>query len=139
LIKVDWLAACTALRVVGTVFVIFYRRRHTICIVIQPMGSKGRYLKMCHKTADQHATNIIKPTLSDSYPAFFLPIATTSNKNFFFESVATVNEKCRCCEFRGKGNKTGVAMLVISLSLLHKTRDTPNRVNREVSKILRYE
>jgi hypothetical protein len=28
-------------------------------------------------------------------------------------------------------------MLVISLSLLHKTRDTPNRVNREVSKILR--
>jgi hypothetical protein len=25
-------------------------------------------------------------------------------------------------------------MLVISLSLLHKTRDTPNRVNREVSK-----
>jgi hypothetical protein len=38
------------------------------------------------------------------------------------------------CEFRGKGNKTGVAMLVISLSLLHKTRDTPNRANREVSK-----
>jgi hypothetical protein len=37
------------------------------------------------------------------------------------------------------GNKTGVAMLVISPSLLHKTRDTPNRVNREVSKILRYE
>jgi hypothetical protein len=25
-------------------------------------------------------------------------------------------------------------MLVISLSLLHKTRDTPSRVNREVSK-----
>ena len=38
-----------------------------------------------------------------------------------------------------RGNKTGVAMLVISLSLLHKTRDTPNRVNREVPKILRYE
>jgi hypothetical protein len=38
-----------------------------------------------------------------------------------------------------RDNKTGVAMLVISLSLLHKTRDTPNRVNREVSKILRYE
>jgi hypothetical protein len=33
-----------------------------------------------------------------------------------------------------RGNKTGVAMLVISLSLLHKTRDTPSRVNREVSK-----
>jgi hypothetical protein len=25
-------------------------------------------------------------------------------------------------------------MLVISLSLLHKTRDTPNKVNREVPK-----
>jgi hypothetical protein len=37
-----------------------------------------------------------------------------------------------------RGNKTGVAMLVISLSLLHKTRDMPNRVNREVPKILRY-
>jgi hypothetical protein len=33
-----------------------------------------------------------------------------------------------------RGNKTGVAMLVISLSLLHKTRDMPSRVNREVSK-----
>jgi hypothetical protein len=29
-------------------------------------------------------------------------------------------------------------MLVICLSLLHKTRDTPNRVNREVPKILRH-
>ncbi len=38
-----------------------------------------------------------------------------------------------------RDNKTGIAMLVISLSLLHKTRDTPNRVNREISKILRYE
>ncbi len=27
-----------------------------------------------------------------------------------------------------RGNKTGVAMLVISLSLLHKTRDTPNSI-----------
>jgi hypothetical protein len=33
-----------------------------------------------------------------------------------------------------RGNKTA-----ISLSLLHKTRDTPNRVNKEVSKILRHE
>jgi hypothetical protein len=53
-----------------------------------------------------------------------------------FESEATVNEKCRWCEFRGEGNKTGVAMLVISLSLFHKTRDTQNWVNREVPKIL---
>jgi hypothetical protein len=35
--------------------------------------------------------------------------------------------------------KQGIAMLVISLSLLHKNRDTPNRVNREVPKTLRYE
>ncbi len=33
--------------------------------------------------------------VSGSYPAFFLPIATTSNKKFF-ESEVTVNEKCRC-------------------------------------------
>jgi hypothetical protein len=33
--------------------------------------------------------------------------------------------------------KQGVAVRVICLSL-HKTRDTPSRVNREVSKILRY-
>jgi hypothetical protein len=65
---------------------------------------------------------------------FFSQSRRLLTKNF--ESEATVNEKCRCCEFRGEGNKTGVAMLVISLSLLHKTRDTPNRVNREVSKIL---
>jgi hypothetical protein len=38
-----------------------------------------------------------------------------------------------------RSNKTGVAMLIISLSLLHNTRDTPNMVNREVPKILRYE
>ncbi len=38
------------------------------------------------------------------------------------------------CESRGKGNKTGVAMLVISLSLLHKTRDTPNRVDGRFQK-----
>jgi hypothetical protein len=31
LIKVDWLAACIALRVVDAVFVIFLRRWRTIC------------------------------------------------------------------------------------------------------------
>ncbi len=36
--------------------------------------------------------------MSDSHPAFFLPIATTSNK----KSVTTLNEKCRCCEFGDK-------------------------------------
>jgi hypothetical protein len=39
LIKVDWLAACMALRVVGTVFAIFLQLWHTICTVLQPMGS----------------------------------------------------------------------------------------------------
>ncbi len=49
LTKVDWLAACIALRVVGTVFVIFLWRWRTICTVLEPMGSKGRYLKKCPK------------------------------------------------------------------------------------------
>ncbi len=49
--------------------------------------------------------------VSDPHPAFFLPIATTSNK--IFESEAIVNEKCRCWECRGEGNKTG---LLCSLS-----------------------
>jgi hypothetical protein len=43
------------------------------------------------------------------------------------------------CEFGDKGQQNGVAMLVICLSLLLKTRDTPNRVDREVPKILRHE
>jgi hypothetical protein len=38
LIKVDWLAACSALRVVGAVFVVLPRRWHKICIV---NGKKG--------------------------------------------------------------------------------------------------
>ncbi len=40
-IKVDWLAACIALRVVGTVIVIFLQLWHTIYTVLQSMGSKG--------------------------------------------------------------------------------------------------
>ncbi len=39
--------------------------------------------------------------VSDSYPAFFLPIATTSNKNF--KSAETVNEKFDVYEFGDKG------------------------------------
>ncbi len=49
LIKVDWVASCIALRVVGAVLVIFLRRWFTICTVLQPMGSKDRYLKICPK------------------------------------------------------------------------------------------
>jgi hypothetical protein len=45
--QVDWLAAGMALRVVGTVFVIFLRCWRTICTVVQPMESKGRCLKKC--------------------------------------------------------------------------------------------
>ncbi len=49
LIKVDWLAACIAPRVVGALFVISLRRWRTICTVPQPMGSKVRHLKKCPK------------------------------------------------------------------------------------------
>ncbi len=49
LIKVDWLAACVALRKVGAVFNIFLQHWSTIFTVLQPMGSKHRYLKKCPK------------------------------------------------------------------------------------------
>jgi hypothetical protein len=49
LTKVDWLAACIALREVGTVFVVFLLRWRKICTVRQPMGSKGQYLKKFSK------------------------------------------------------------------------------------------
>jgi hypothetical protein len=47
--KVDWLAACIALRVVGAVLVVFRRRWRKICTILQPMGSKVRYLKKSTK------------------------------------------------------------------------------------------
>jgi hypothetical protein len=50
LIKVDWLAACIALRVVGVVLVVFLRRWRKICTILQPMGSKGRYPEEMSKT-----------------------------------------------------------------------------------------
>jgi hypothetical protein len=46
---VDWLAACVALRVVGTVQVVLFRRWRKICTFLQPMGSNGRYLTKCLK------------------------------------------------------------------------------------------
>ncbi len=49
LIKVDWLAACIALRVVGAVLVVFLRRWPKVGTILQPMGSKGRYLKKSAK------------------------------------------------------------------------------------------
>ncbi len=42
LIKVDWLYACIALRVVGAVLVVFLRRWRKICtILLQPIGKQG--------------------------------------------------------------------------------------------------
>ncbi len=41
----EWLAACIALRVVCAVLVVSLRRWHKIAQILQPMGSKGRYLK----------------------------------------------------------------------------------------------
>ncbi len=50
LTKVDWLAASSALRViVGAVLVVFLRLLRTICTILQPMGSMGRYLKKSTK------------------------------------------------------------------------------------------
>ncbi len=45
MIKVDWLDAGIALRVVGAVLVVFLRRWRKICTILQPTGSKDRYLK----------------------------------------------------------------------------------------------
>ncbi len=49
LINLDWPAACIELRVVGAALVGFLRRWRKICTILQPMGSKGRYLKKCPK------------------------------------------------------------------------------------------
>jgi hypothetical protein len=51
LIKVDWLAACIALRVQLTLYIlaVFLKRWRKICTILQPMGSKGQYLKKCPK------------------------------------------------------------------------------------------
>jgi hypothetical protein len=38
-----------------------------------------------------------------------------------------------------RGNKTELLRSLPAFPPLHKTRDTPNRVNREVPKILRHE
>jgi hypothetical protein len=42
LTKVDWLAACIALSVVGAVLVVFLRLWRKICTILQLTGSKGR-------------------------------------------------------------------------------------------------
>ncbi len=69
--KVDWLAAFIALRLVGAVLVPFLRRWRKICTNLQPIGSKGRYLKNVPSLLTSkkqgnldyvHVDNIIKPT-----------------------------------------------------------------------------
>jgi hypothetical protein len=45
--KVDWLAACVALRMVGAVLVVLLWLWRKICTILQPMGCNGRYLKKC--------------------------------------------------------------------------------------------
>jgi hypothetical protein len=49
LIRFYWLDACITLRVVVAVLVVFHRRWPKICTTLQPLGSKGRYLKKCPK------------------------------------------------------------------------------------------
>jgi hypothetical protein len=51
------------------------------------------------------AVAIARGGVSGSFPAFFLSIAMTSNK--IFKSEVIGNWKCRCCEVRGEGHKTG--------------------------------
>jgi hypothetical protein len=58
LIKVDCLAACIALRVVGAVLVVFLRRWRKICTILQKMGSKGRYLKNVTNPALERLKNL---------------------------------------------------------------------------------
>ncbi len=41
LIKMDWLATCIALRLVGAGLIIFLWRWRKICTILHPMGSKG--------------------------------------------------------------------------------------------------
>ncbi len=45
----DWFAAFVALRVVGAVLVVLLQCGCKICTILQPVGSKGQYLKKCSK------------------------------------------------------------------------------------------
>ncbi len=77
LIKVDWLAACIALRVVGAVLVVIlpgWHKIYKICTILQPMGSKDRPMSLTLLTNKRQgnleyvqAANIIKPTLTRDY------------------------------------------------------------------------
>jgi hypothetical protein len=72
LIKVDWLDAGIAPRVVGAVFVAILRRCRKICTILQPMGSKGRYLKK--------STNPCRPIKSKKTWTKYTPLTLLSNR-----------------------------------------------------------
>ncbi len=82
-IKVDWIAACIALRVVGAVLIIFLRRWRTICRVLQPMGSKGRYLKKCPKPC--------WPIKSKGTWTKYTPLTLLSHRNFALTTRNTLS------------------------------------------------
>jgi hypothetical protein len=53
LIKVDWLDACNALRMVGAVLVVSLRRWRNISAILQTMGAKADTRKNVLNSADQ--------------------------------------------------------------------------------------
>ncbi len=92
LIKVDCLAACIALKVIGAVFVIFLWRWRTIYTVLQQMGSKDRYLKKCPK----HRWPIrIKETCTKYTPLTLLSqrkLALTARIHFLAYTVKSLKQ-----------------------------------------------
>ncbi len=68
LIKLDWLAACIALRVVGAALIVFFRRWRKICTILKqgPIPEESSQTLLTSKKQGNldyvHADNIIKPT-----------------------------------------------------------------------------
>jgi hypothetical protein len=89
LIKMDWLPACIALRVFGTVhvLVIFRRRWCKICTIIQPMGSNCQYVKKCPKTGRvpylglELTMRVIKSQIQLVRQSLFNPLYTVVHQN----------------------------------------------------------
>ncbi len=73
----------------------FFGSDFELFTILQLQGADdklGQFLDQDIQATGYHK-NILQ--VSDPYPAFFLPIATTSKKKFF-KSAETVNEKFRC-------------------------------------------
>jgi hypothetical protein len=69
LIKVDWLDACVAKRVVGSVLVILFRRWRKFCTILRKQGPIPEEISQILLTNKKQgnldkvqATNIMKPT-----------------------------------------------------------------------------